>query len=382
MKFKLEGAHRACSPEDTIERMKPFFEMAGITRVGDITGLDRIGIPVAQCIRPDAISLVVDSGKGSTPIQARCSAIMEGFERHIAETANIQFIDTSESNLLNCETRFPMFNGAPYIKDVSIKWTSAKTIYSQKETYVPLNCVKMIPRNSLQSILSANFSSNSNGLSSGNTLEESICGGLYEVIERDQVTRVFCNPALGSVVDIDLIQDEHLNTLIEKIRSKDVNVILFDCTGDIGVPTYMCYLWDNERGNALCRGYAAHLNPVIAQSRAICEAIQGRVVWIAGSRDDITHEKFIASKNDDTTEMVNSLKNWKPQKHIERPDMSGNLFSDDIAKILLLLEKTGIPEPLICEFQHPYPCSAVRVMIPTLEGYYNNFIQRGTRSVA
>jgi len=51
MKYKLEGAQRDCSPIDTINRMLPFFEMAGITRVGEITGLDRIGIPVAQCIR-------------------------------------------------------------------------------------------------------------------------------------------------------------------------------------------------------------------------------------------------------------------------------------------------------------------------------------------
>jgi len=382
MKYKLEGAHRACSPIDTINRMMPFFEMAGITRVGEITGLDRIGIPVAQCIRPDAVCLVVDSGKGTTPEAAKCSAIMEGFERHIGETAKVETIETSESKLPKCESRFPLYNGAPYNSNMILRWSIARKIISGENTFVPENCIKMIPSHSSQNMMSANFSSNSNGLSSGNTFDEAVCGGLYEVIERDQVTRFFENKDIGHMVDIELIRNNHICGLIDKIKSKGVNVILFDCTGDIGIPTYMAYLYDSERGTSLSRGYAAHLDPVVAQSRSICEAIQGRLVWMAGSRDDITHEKFTSAKKDDTQLAIKNLLDWKPKKLINRDDNSSSSFSDDIKQILKKLDDSSIPEPLIYEFIHPYPCNAVRVMIPTLEGYFNKFTQKGKRSRA
>ena len=60
---------------------RPYFDEVGITRVADITGMDRIGIPVYAAIRPDSKSLAVDSGKGITREQAKCSAVMEAIER-------------------------------------------------------------------------------------------------------------------------------------------------------------------------------------------------------------------------------------------------------------------------------------------------------------
>ncbi len=66
---------------------------AGITRVADITDLDRIGIPVFSSIRPTAeggaIS-VYNGRKGATPAEARVSAMMEGIERYSAEVHDME----------------------------------------------------------------------------------------------------------------------------------------------------------------------------------------------------------------------------------------------------------------------------------------------------
>ena len=43
---------RAVPLEETLARIEPKVPAAGITRVADITNLDRIGIPVFSCIRP------------------------------------------------------------------------------------------------------------------------------------------------------------------------------------------------------------------------------------------------------------------------------------------------------------------------------------------
>jgi hypothetical protein len=60
-------------------------------------------------------------------------------------------------------------------------------------------------------------------------------------------------------------------------------------------------------------------------------------------------------------------------------DCSTASFKDDIHAILDKLDKAKIPEPLIIEFRHKYPCNVVKVMIPTLEGYFNHHIQYGGR---
>jgi ribosomal protein S12 methylthiotransferase accessory factor len=38
----------------------------GVTRIANVTGLDRIGIPVAIAVRPNSRSVSVAQGKGQT----------------------------------------------------------------------------------------------------------------------------------------------------------------------------------------------------------------------------------------------------------------------------------------------------------------------------
>ena len=57
----------------------------GITRLANITGLDRIGIPVAIAVRPNSRSVSVSQGKGYDLPQAMASALMEACEGFHAE---------------------------------------------------------------------------------------------------------------------------------------------------------------------------------------------------------------------------------------------------------------------------------------------------------
>ena len=79
--------HRAIAPEDTIKNVESKLRIAGVTRVAEITHLDRVGIPVYSAIRPDAAEGAVSiyAGKGATKPQAKASAMMESFERFSAE---------------------------------------------------------------------------------------------------------------------------------------------------------------------------------------------------------------------------------------------------------------------------------------------------------
>ena len=53
------GTHRSTAPEETLARVAPLLPALGITRLANITGLDRIGIPVVVACRPNSRSLAV-----------------------------------------------------------------------------------------------------------------------------------------------------------------------------------------------------------------------------------------------------------------------------------------------------------------------------------
>ena len=46
------GTHRNREPSETWDRVQAVFGEVGITRLADVTGLDRLGIPVFQAVRP------------------------------------------------------------------------------------------------------------------------------------------------------------------------------------------------------------------------------------------------------------------------------------------------------------------------------------------
>src|SRR5215813_7940960 len=68
-KVNGSGAHRECTPEQTYERVRPHFGRIGIDHVLDLTGRDRLGIPVYQAVVPRPVDGAPGYwGKGLTPI--------------------------------------------------------------------------------------------------------------------------------------------------------------------------------------------------------------------------------------------------------------------------------------------------------------------------
>jgi len=79
-KLFKRGTHRTSPPDETAARVAPLARQIGITRVGNVTGLDEIGIPVVIAVRPNSRSFSVSQGKGLNLMQARASALMEAME--------------------------------------------------------------------------------------------------------------------------------------------------------------------------------------------------------------------------------------------------------------------------------------------------------------
>src|SRR4051812_22073928 len=78
---------RSMTPAQTFAAIKPHLRDFGITRVGLLTGLDVLNIPVAFATRPNSHTLSVFQGKGIDKEAAMTSAAMEAIETRIAEIA-------------------------------------------------------------------------------------------------------------------------------------------------------------------------------------------------------------------------------------------------------------------------------------------------------
>ena len=135
------GTHRVIAPEKTIENNEDKLKVAGVTRIADITDLDRIGIPIYTAIRPTAEDGAVSiyGGKGITKSHSKASAIMEAFERYSAERqsgddaiiADINEIDENhiDPKSLNLPKEFEKKD----IGDLKLEWNLAKDIISGED---------------------------------------------------------------------------------------------------------------------------------------------------------------------------------------------------------------------------------------------------------
>lgn len=363
---------RPRSAEDTLEAIKPWLVKAGVTRLADVTGMDRIGIPCYASIRADSLSLSVDSGKGTTKVQAKCSAAMEALERWVGDEIEIPKFRRTANDAV---TGFPLNRGAIIDPGQAYDLTYAKDLLTDQTRIVPYYVAKMyvegVPLNERA------WAATTNGLSAGSTREDAIISGLYEVIERDGVTMAISASMYHGIpmrkVNLDKAGNDECRELVEMIRSCGARVFVYDCTSDLGVPAYACIIAEPEKGLGLHRGAGCHINGDVAVARAICEAAQTRCILMAGARDDITvakHRRIMGvTKDIEWTKLLEGEPFLEDCIRPQGPESASEA-----------LVKNSI-YPLIVDFpiQGDPPFSVVKVLAPTLEGYQTPYVELGDR---
>jgi YcaO-like protein with predicted kinase domain len=182
------GTHRIVHPAETVQCMRRQFGPMGITRVGNVTGLDCIGIPVVMVCRPNARSLAVSQGKGIDLDAARASGIMEAVELYHAERITLPMKLASWNELrfshdLAAVEDLPQLSGSAFHRNRTLPWISGMDLVSQTSKWLPYELVHT--NYTLPALTGSGcFVMSSNGLASGNHPLEAISHGLCEVIGR------------------------------------------------------------------------------------------------------------------------------------------------------------------------------------------------------
>src|SRR5262252_8777288 len=84
-------SERTVPSSETLSRAKHLASAKGVSRLSDITGLDRVGIPVFSAVVPKSEdTITVYNGKGLTPLDARIGALMESIERQTALDTDVE----------------------------------------------------------------------------------------------------------------------------------------------------------------------------------------------------------------------------------------------------------------------------------------------------
>jgi len=357
--------------------------LAGITRVADITNLDRIGIPVYSCIRPGAAegAISVYNGKGGTEDEARVAGIMEGIERYSAEALprdlkNITYRDllVSGENAVNPADLILPRSTDP---NMAIPWLKGWDLIENKEIFVPL-CSVIHPN---PYYLPSLFRSSTNGVASGNTIEEALFYALTEVIERDSWSLAEVTHETGKIITN---LPPHVAEMADKFTKNGIEVTLRDITSDLGIPTIAAVADDIQLKDPrlLMIGMGTHTNAEIAMIRALSEVAQSRATQIHGAREDTTIAQFREIMGYDRVKRMNAywFKGTEEKPASDVKSCSSNDFKTDIDTIISRLNKVGIHHLIVCDLTDPeLQIPVVRAVVPGLECFTIDNERRGER---
>ena len=379
----FKGTHRVIAPKKTIEINEDKLKTAGITRVADITDLDRIGMPVFTAIRPTAEdgAISIYGGKGITKDHAKASAMMEGFERYSAEKQDSDetIIATADEiaekgNPVELKSlNLPQQYEKEDVNALQLEWSLTHDLISGKDYYVPSHAVfhPYTPESNIRSL----FKSNTNGLASGNILEEAILHGIFEVIERDAWSIFELTHKNYSQINLDSIESELINDTIDKFESEGIKIKLMDFTADVKIPTIAASADDTITRDAglLTLGMGTHLDPEVAILRALTEVAQSRATQINGAREDTVRADFAREAGYERMKRINRFYFKQEETQIDLGDIenkSTTSINEDMEIVKNELVDNGISKILYTDLTRPeLDVSVVRVIIPEMELY-------------
>ncbi len=378
-KHYLYGTHRTCAPEETLARLQPLLPLMGITRIANVTGLDRTGIPVVMVCRPNARSMTVSQGKGLTLAAAKASGVMEAVEiwhaEHILRPLKLASTDEMRSEHRVADlAALPQARDSRYTPALPLLWIEGEDLLDGGPLWVPFELVSAnytlpLPPGS------GCFQANTNGLASGNHRLEAISHGLCEVVERDARTLWMHEPdeaQAGRVINPESIDDDACRGIIARYRQAGLDVRIWDTTTDVGIACFVCLLLGRD-GDDADPEFGAGCHPVrqIALLRALTEAGQARNTYIAGARDDYLPQWYSPSARARRQARFRGLlaAPAAPRACAQAPSFESPSIEDDLQWMLARLRGAGIGQAIAVNLtQDAIGIPVVRMIVPGLEG--------------
>ncbi|MDA8050860.1 MAG: YcaO-like family protein [Rhodospirillales bacterium] len=376
-KLHIAGTHRVVEPASTLARILPLAARMGITRVAVLTGLDRVGIPVAAAVRPNSRSIAVHQGKGLSLDAAKASAVMEAVECYHAETADLplrrrSFAEITADAEAADPALLPRCRGRAYAGE-RLLWVEGRDLLSGRPFWLPheLVSIDFAERESGAGL----FQAGTNGLAAGNHWLEAMLHALCETIERDALALWRAQPEPAgdrTALDPRALEGTAARPLLVAFAQAGVAIRVWDITSDIGIPSFVCLAvaLGADEADEPELGSGCHLDRDVALARALTEAAQARLTRISGARDDFEPASYGPRVR---AARQKAARRWLAGRattgFTARAGLAGVTLRHDLDVVLRRLSDAGMRHVGYVDLTQPeLGIPVARVVVPGLEG--------------
>ena len=346
------------------------------------------------------------AGKGSTRRQSEVSALCEAVERYsgafhgdeVHRRARFaDFVTAGEWEAIH-PNDVQLFSdrqlddadrinagGHPYNvvpprldPEAELEWSPVWSLTQGRHRYLPTSMLYGMPAECRGG---ADLIADSNGCAAGNTLEEAILQGFFELVERDAFAVWWYNRLQMPVVDLDSFGDEYLASARGYYHGLGRELWVLDVTGDLGIPVFVAVSRRTDKETEdIIYGAGAHTDPHIAALRAVCEMNQF-LNWVQGSErggagytvDDplclwwwkharLADHPYLAPAPDDSP---------RGKADYSVPDTADTL--EDVERCRALVEARGMEFLVLDQTRLDIGMPVVRVIVPGMRHFWERF---------
>jgi ribosomal protein S12 methylthiotransferase accessory factor len=414
--FTRDGGHRVVSPEETLRR----YEHHVSPLTGAVTLLERVRTPSEGIVnvygaghnfarRQNSLEEIrqglrtQSSGKGTSDVQARASGLCEALERYsgvfrgdeprttpcrmrdlgdaaIHPNACMHYSDHQYRQRDAINARKSPWNRVPvpFDEDQAIEWTPVWSFTRREVRYLPTAfCYYDYPQQPFYCF------GCSNGNAAGNTLEEAILQGFFELVERDSVALWWYNRVRRPAVDLDSFDEPYVRQLAAYLRDDQQRELwVLDLTSDLDIPVFVALSRRTDRQpEEILTGFGAHFDARIALLRAVTELNQ-MLTFVLTDREG----KLLVQNALEDLETLYWLKTATLQKQpylapAAEPLRARAAFSnygtddlrDDVLACQVLVERQGLEMLVLDQTRPDIGLPVVKVIVPGLRHFWARF---------
>lgn len=410
-----EGGYRVISPEETVKKYEHL--------VSPVTGIVHFLTPFSLEGNPYSHQYVAGhsienprfsdrpyfenkrtaaGGKGKSDGQAKASCLCEAIERfsgvfqgtelrkkfsyeEIAKDAIhpyslLLFSEKQYQERKNCDPKNDppfLFIPSPFREREKIDWTPIWSLTENRFKWLPTAC-------SYYSYPFANPEEqfcrcDSNGCAAGNTKEEAILQGFFELVERDSAALWWYSRLSRPGVDLKSFADPYFDQLIAHSNQSNRKFWALDLTMDLAIPAFaLISHYPNADREEICIGLGAHFDPLIALQRAVTEMHQMEWVGRKKNQTDTWQKNWIfrnwfekAKLADHPYLQPNASLPFK--KKSDYPYAPADDLREDVLRCQQRVEAKGLEMLVLDQTRPDIGLPVVRVVIPGLRHFWNRF---------
>ena len=379
--FTLDGGHRAIPPEQTFARYEHLISplsgiVHGVRRVAGQSGALTTFAARHNYLIGGSAPPGHSYGKGMTIDEARTGALCEALERYSGLFRGDEPLVRAKFASLGDEAVHP--NDCLAISDRQYDgrdewnrsapdalWIPERFDEDRETDWAPAWSLSRECRRSVAAAYcyydyrGANdfAGADSNGCAAGTCLEDAILQGLLELIERDAAGIWWYGRCRRPAVSI---ETPYVNAIVREHTAQGRQLRLLDLTTDLGIPVCAA-LSIGDDGQNLRIGFGAHLDPVLAVTRAVTEANQLLAINRRGQRPyrgELPDSSFLEAHGCRAMSTV---------------AMPSDDLRDDVLTCVDVLGRHGMEVIVLDQTREDVRLPVVRVIVPGLRHFRPRF---------